>query len=260
LIKEVLTKTTAAAEFVKTNLGIAGVAIVIDASLSACLGQKFKLEKELYYSQIPHMTLDGRLLYGKFNGVPAYIMVGIGFCNEGRAMHEITFGVRIFQIIGVQKMLFVSPMCSVDSDIKVGDLALVRDHVALAGRSSIFGHNVDKFGTRFPDVSEAYNRTLQQKLVEAAKNLSIPSHSIIFSHFIGPVFDSFADAAYANYIGTQAICTSIAPEVVAARHGRVNVAAIGVITSSITKSGIQHAGISNSMATHVESVCDKFAQ
>jgi purine-nucleoside phosphorylase len=155
--------------------------------------------------------------------------------NEGLSTSDITLGVRLLGALDVKKILFVSPMCSVDfKNLKLGDIGVVQDHVVLCGRNALFGPNEERWGTRFPDITEAYSKKIREIIISCAKDIgmkSIPSFS--FANVIGPIFGSFADSYYAKFIETQAMCISIAQEVIVARHMQIDVGVISLISCLI---------------------------
>jgi hypothetical protein len=98
------------------------------------------------------------LVYGKIEGVPVFVLYGTNYINEGRPSGDLTCGVHVKQpfltpfslfsqllhALNVEKVLFVTPVVAVGPEVKIGDLAIIRDHVSLSGRSSIFGHNEER--------------------------------------------------------------------------------------------------------------------
>lgn len=214
----------------------AQVALVVDPQFDALTLSKLEVRHEFEYSKLPHMeNYTGKLIFGELDGVPVYISQGTTNCylNNGLPSSEISYYIRLLSVLDSKRILFVSPVCAINSSLNLGEISIVHDHVLLSGRSPLFGPNEDRWGTRFPDVGEAYNKEFQKLLFQSAESLQLKPLSITFGHVIGPVYGSLSDANYGQTLGLHGFCTGLAPEVVVARHMGVLVGAITVTTSSI---------------------------
>jgi purine-nucleoside phosphorylase len=47
-----------------------------------------------------------------------------------------------------------------NKSFKIGDLMIITDHINLFPEHPLRGHNDERFGTRFPDMSQPYDPTL----------------------------------------------------------------------------------------------------
>jgi purine-nucleoside phosphorylase len=97
----------------------------------------------------------------------------------------------------------------------------------------LHSHFFLSWGTRFPDVSEAYNAGIQKQIVAASTKFNISTKSVVATQLVGPIFGSRAQARYAAEINTQVMCTGLVSEVLAARHCKMIVGAIGVVSRSL---------------------------
>jgi len=235
VIQGVYEEVEHATNTIKKIIGNAEVGIVIDSILGeSFLKSQVEVDKVIPYSDIPFKAItNGKLVFGKVNKVPVYVLLGTSYCNQGYSAADITFAIRLVASLGVKTLLFVSCFTACDESIGLGSLAIVKDQVLLSGRNSLFGPNEDRWGLRFPDVSELYNRKLQRDIHSIAEEVGIKSIPTILGHVTGPVFGSPAEAHFAYSVGIHALTTGIALEVLVAGHMGVSSAAVGLITTAI---------------------------
>jgi purine-nucleoside phosphorylase len=194
--------------------------------------------------------------------VRAWVVRSSAYLNQGRSASDVVYPIRVLGTLGVTSALVVAPVASVDSaSLAVNDLFVAADHVMYSARNPLFGPNEDRWGVRFPDVSNCYNKTLLRSVCAAGARLAASPDSrpasapitavavappaangeasagavkvIKFAHVVGPVLGSRAEAASLRFIGMQAVSTGIAPEVLTAHHMHINTAAIGIVTAAI---------------------------
>ena len=80
---------------------------------------------------------------------------------EGYSLDEVTFPVRVMKALGIEKLIITNACGAVNTDFNPGELMLITDHLNLVGINPLIGKNNDDLGTRFPDVSEVYNREMR---------------------------------------------------------------------------------------------------
>lgn len=143
-------------------------------------------------------------------------------------------------------------MCAVDSEMKLGEAILATDHVMMSGRNPLFGPNEERWGTRFPDVTELYSSSINEKVAKLAtvcliicvfpffknsvlnqspQDLGIKHHSMPYVHVIGPVCRSDVSSRFFSKLDLKVLCTGVAPEVVIARHMKMKMGVLGIITA-----------------------------
>ncbi len=190
----------------------------------------------LPYSEIPNFPVStveghtGKLIFGNLGGIPVIAMQGRFHYYEGYTMKEVTFPIRVFQMLGI-KYLFVSNAAGgMNSSFEVGDIMLIEDHINLFPEHPLRGKNENEFGTRFPDMSRAYDRWLRKIASEIAKENGIKLQYGVYVGTSGPTFETPAEYNYFRIIGGDAVGMSTVPEVIVANHAKIKVLAFSIIT------------------------------
>ena len=149
---------------------------------------------------------------------------------EGYTMQQVTFPVRVMKLLGVQHLLVSNAAGGINPSFKLGDLMIIRDHVNMLPNPLIGPNNAD-FGTRFPDMTRAYDREWIQRMEEVASDLAIPVKKGVYVGLTGPSFETPAEYAFYGKVGGDAIGMSTVPEVIVARHAGMRVFGMSVITN-----------------------------
>jgi purine-nucleoside phosphorylase len=226
-------------KWVKSQLGVGlstsvTLALVVEDPLKPVIAKHLKVITSIPYKEIKEMSsIEGELVFGEFQGVPVYALLGTAYLNEGLPAHQITYGIRLLGTMGAQSLFFVGSFVSCDSSLGVHSLVLAKDHVLLSGRNPLFGKNEDRWGARFLDVSELYHPLLNKTIQQTAQSESISIKEIYYAHMVGPLFNSGVTGSYAKHFGMQAICTGMTQEIIVARHMNIAAAFLGIVTSVI---------------------------
>ena len=101
----------------------------------------------------------------------------------------------------------------------------------MAGPNPLRGPNLEEFGTRFPDMSQAYDRKLIETARKVAKELEITLYEGVYVCLAGPTFETPADLRFLLNAGVDAVGMSTVPEVIVANHGGQRVLGISGITN-----------------------------
>ncbi|HHY22836.1 MAG TPA: purine-nucleoside phosphorylase [Clostridiaceae bacterium] len=150
---------------------------------------------------------------------------------EGYTIYEVAYPVRVIQRLGISKLIVTNSAGGVNTDFKPGDLMMIVDHINLMGVNPLIGKNIESFGPRFPDMSQAYSRELGRKAKEAALSIGIELQEGVYAALTGPSYETPAEIKYLRFIGADAVGMSTVPEVIAANHGGINVLGISCITN-----------------------------
>ncbi len=196
------------------------------------------IEKEtaINYTHIPNFPVStveghqGQLVFGKISGVDVVLMAGRFHFYEGYNMQEVTFPVRVMKELGVENLIVSNAAGGMNADFTIGNLMIITDHINLFPEHPLRGHNDPRLGTRFPDMSEAYDKTLINKAEEIARNLNIEVKKGVYIGLMGPTFETPAEYKMLHVIGGDAVGMSTVPEVIVARHGGIKVFAMSIIT------------------------------
>ena len=182
----------------------------------------------------------GRLLLGELEGQTVFVMQGRTHYYEGYPMPRLGLPIRVMQRLGVEILIVTNAAGAVHPDIAPGDLMLITDHlnlIGMAGHSPLLGPNLDEFGPRFPDMSQAYDRALQDIARQAAAHLKLPLRGGIYACLGGPSFETPADLRFLRSAGVDAVGMSTVPEVTVARHGGMRVLGISGISNKANLDG-----------------------
>jgi purine-nucleoside phosphorylase len=190
----------------------------------------------------------GSLVIGKMEGKDVLVMQGRVHYYEGYSMAQVTLPVRVFKRLGVNNLIVTNAAGAVNPEFEPGHLMLITDHlnlIGMAGLSPLRGPNIDEFGPRFPDMSQAYDRQLGILAREIAKEKGIVLHEGVYVCLAGPSFETPADLRFLRMIGADAVGMSTVPEVTVARHAGMRVLGVSGVSNKANLDG-------NTLTTHAE--------
>jgi len=189
------------------------------------------------YGDIPHFPVStveghaGKLVIGTLEGKKVVAMQGRFHYYEGYKMEEVTFPVRVMKLLGVEKLIVTNAAGAVNKSFNPGDLMLISDHLNLIGDNPLIGKNLNEFGTRFPDMSNAYDKNLREKVREIAKSLNISLQEGVYAAMSGPTYETPAEVRMVHILGGDAVGMSTVPEVIIAIHSGIKVVGISCMTN-----------------------------
>ncbi len=190
----------------------------------------------------------GSLVIGKMEGQEVLVMQGRVHYYEGYSMAQVTMPVRVFKRLGVDSLIVTNAAGAVNPDYEPGDLMLIKDHlnlIGMAGLNPLRGPNLDEFGPRFPDMSQAYDRQLGNLARQIADEKQITLQEGVYVCLSGPSFETPADLRFLRMIGADAVGMSTVPEVTIARHAGMRVFGVSGISNKANLDG-------NTLTTHDE--------
>ena len=211
------------------------IAIILGSGLGS-LSDQIEDPIVVPYVEIPHFVRStaighkGNFICGRLGGKEVLAMQGRFHYYEGYTMQQVTFPVRVMKLLGVQHLLVSNAAGGINPSLKLGDLMIIRDHINMLPNPLIGPNNAD-FGTRFPDMTRAYDREWIQRMEEVASDLAIPVKKGVYVGLTGPSFETPAEYAFYGKVGGDAIGMSTVPEVIVARHAGMRVFGMSVITN-----------------------------
>ncbi|HZI86602.1 MAG TPA: purine-nucleoside phosphorylase [Pyrinomonadaceae bacterium] len=226
------------------------IALVLGSGLGA-FADELDEAARVPYDQIPGFARStvaghaGSLVIGKVGTVPVVAMQGRVHSYEGYSLEEVTFPVRTFKLLGIETLLLTNAAGGINVQLSEGTLMIISDHLNLMGVNPLRGPNDERFGPRFPDMSEVYSRELQEMVVEEANSLGIEVRRGIYAALSGPSYETPAEIHMLRSFGADAIGMSTVPEAIVARHMGMKVLGISCITNMA-------AGINDSPINHDE--------
>jgi purine-nucleoside phosphorylase len=217
-----------------TNGHAPATGIILGTGLSG-LGNEIDLAFNVDYKDIPEFPVStvtghpGRLLFGALAGKPVVAMQGRFHYYEGWSMEDVVLPVRVFKLLGIER-LFVSNACGgVNPAFDIGDLMVLQDHVCLFP-NPLIGPNIDELGPRFPDMSDPYDARMIEQAHAIAAEHGIELQQGTYVGLTGPTLETPAEYRYIRAIGGDVVGMSTVPEVIAARHMGIPCFAMSVIT------------------------------
>ncbi|GAP71221.1 purine nucleoside phosphorylase [Candidatus Symbiothrix dinenymphae] len=193
-------------------------------------------KKEIPYDAIPHFPVStveghsGKLIVGKLGGKPILAMQGRFHYYEGYEMKQVTFPVRVMQLLGFEYLVVSNAAGGLNEAFEVGDIMLIEDHINLFPEHPLRGKNEAALGVRFPDMSETYTHKLLQLADATAARHHIKLQRGVYVGVQGPTFETPAEYKFFRIIGGDAVGMSTVPEVIVAHHGGLKVLAFSIIT------------------------------
>jgi purine-nucleoside phosphorylase len=230
-------KVIEATEFVRSKIEhLPHVGLLIGTGLGNCIKS---MEKALSidYQEIPYFPVStvtshrGRLLYGNMKEKRVMAMQGRFHYYEGYSMKEITFPVRVMQVLGIKTLIVSNASGGINPLFDTGDIMIITDHINLTGSNPLIGPNVDEWGPRFPDMIQVYDPKLVAIAQEAALNNSIRVQTGVYVGLPGPSLETTAEIRFLKAIGADAVGLSTIPEVIVAVHGGMAILGLSVITN-----------------------------
>lgn len=210
-------------------------AIILGSGLGS-LAEEIEEAKVIPYRQIPHFVNStatghkGNLIHGKLGGKPVLAMQGRFHYYEGYSMEEVTYPVRVMKLLGVKNLLVSNAAGGINPNFKIGDLMIIKDHINMLP-NPLIGQNDERFGTRFPDMTRAYDREFIRIVEEVAEANQIVVKKGVYVGLTGPSYETPAEYAFYGKVGGDAIGMSTVPEVIVARHAGLRVFGMSVITN-----------------------------
>ena len=207
------------------------------------------------YRQIPHFPAStvashaGQLLCGRLGGRHVAVLQGRCHLYEGYSAAEVTFALRALVACGVQALIVTNAAGGLNPGFAVGDIMVIRDHINMTGENPLAGPHDDKWGSRFPDMTAAYDRALRQTAVRAAAQSSTTLREGVYVAVTGPSLETPAETRFYRLAGADAIGMSTVPEVIVAAQAGVRVLAFSVITNMNIPEAMQATALEDVLRT-----------
>lgn len=251
-----------AAEFIKSRYPHAiGTAVVLGSGLGA-FADEVEDAVRIPYEEIPHFARStveghaGQLVLGEINGRHIAVQQGRFHFYEGYDMQQVMFPMRTFGRMGIGNVILTNAAGSTEPEYPPGKLMLITDHMNCMGVNPLRGKNDERFGVRFPDMTEVYDRGLQQIADEEANAIAHERfekghdeekrdflHRGVYCGLSGPTYETPAEVRLYRLLGANALGMSTVPEAIAARHQGMKVLGISCITNfaaGMTGENINH--------------------
>ena len=190
----------------------------------------------------------GQLVIGELEGQAILTMQGRVHYYEGYSMQQVTMPVRVMQRLGIETLIVTNAAGAIHPDFNPGDVMLITDNlnlIGMTGLNPLIGPNLDELGPRFPDMSQAYDRSLCDLARKVARKNHLTLREGVYAGLSGPSFESPADLRFLRVAGADAVGMSTVSEVIVARHGGTRVLGFSGISNKANLDG-------NTITSHEE--------
>ena len=226
-----------AARFIHARAGEeVRTALVLGSGLGA-FADELEDARAIPYSEIPGFarpTVEGhagRLVVGRAGGATVAAMQGRFHFYEGYTLEEVTFPIRVLGLLGAKSLVLTNAAGGLNNSYEQGALILISDHLNLMGTNVLRGPNDPRFGPRFPDMTEVYDREYQEAAIAEAREMGIELRRGIYAALTGPSYETPAEIRMMRLLGADAVGMSTVPEAIVARQMGLRVLGFSCITN-----------------------------
>jgi len=230
------TKVKEAVDFIKEKTEIVPeIGIILGTGLSP-LADKIKNKFVIPYKEIPYFPITtvqshlGNLVIGELGNKKVVAMQGRFHLYEGYSAWQIAFPVRVMKFLGIKILIESNAAGGLNPIFKKGDIVIIYDHINLMGENPLIGENDERFGVRFPDMSQVYDSELIKLCEEIALREKINIKKGVLVGVKGPNLETKAEYRFLRLIGADMVTMSTIPEIIAGVHLGLKIFGISVIT------------------------------
>src|SRR6056297_2076958 len=248
------------------------IGIILGSGLSG-IADELSEKINFNYEEIPDFPVStapghkGELIFGKLGKNNVVLMNGRFHYYEGYDMKTLTFPIRVMQMMGVEYLFITNAAGGLNPDFEIGVPMLIKDHINMIGDNPLVGANIDEWGPRFPDMSDAYTTELRKMALETAREIGEPLYEGVYVSVSGPNFETSAELKMFRHMGGDAIGMSSVPETLCAAHGGIKIVGLSAITDKAVGDDLQPLTAEevlevanktgNKMSALIRAVCDK---
>ncbi len=226
------------ANAIKENIGDFSpkVAIVLGSGFGEVI-DSIENKVEIPYKDVPNMPVStvaghkGSFIFGNIESTKVAVMNGRVHLYEGYSVEQVVLPIRVLRLLGCETIILTNAAGGISYNLKAGDLMALNDHISIFAPNPLIGKNIDQLGTRFPDMSCAYDRELTKLLSNTAIKCGIPLKEGVYAQLTGPSYETPAEIRMLRSLGADAVGMSTVCEVIAARHCGLKVVAMSLITN-----------------------------
>ena len=244
-------KVKESAQFIHGRTSLRPTTGIILGSVLGSLVDIMEERAVIPYTEIPNFPRShvaghaGNLVIGRIGQEIIAAMQGRFHYYEGFTMKEVTYPIYVMKLLGIENLIVTNACGGINRDFEPGDLMILTDYINMLGNNSLIGENDERFGVRFPDMSEAYAKELIRKAEKTAEKLGISCKKGVYAIFSGPCYETAAEIRAYERLGADAIGMSTVPETIAANYLGMKVLGIACITNMAT-------GIAKTKHSHEE--------
>ena len=238
------------ANYIKERIGELNpkIAIILGSGLGT-ISDDIENKIIIKYEGIPNFPVStveghaGELIIGKINGKDIIAMNGRFHFYEGYDLKEATFPIRVFKLLGIEKLIITNAAGGINTDYQAGDFMVINDYLSFFAESVLRGKNINEFGDRFIDMSETFDKELSKKLIEVINKYTGRAKDGVYAYMKGPCYETPAEIRALRILGADAVGMSTVPEAIVAHHAGIKSVAVSCITNMA-------AGVLNEKLSH----------
>jgi purine-nucleoside phosphorylase len=166
--------------------------------------------------------------------VRALVFLGRTHLYEGKGMEPVVHGVRTAVKAGCKVILLTNACGGINTNYKVGQPVLIRDHISLTAATPLVG-------ATFVDLTDLYSKRLRAIVKSADSSLE----EGVYVHWRGPTYETPAEILMMRGMGADLVGMSTVPEAIAAHALGAEVLAISLVTNAA-------AGVTGEKLNHEE--------
>lgn len=239
----------AAAELERLAEGLRPKVLVILGSGLAGVADALEVCAEAPFEALPGFAPAsvvghaGKFVFGKAGTTPVMAMIGRIHLYEGHPADRVVLPVRAAALLKCDVLIATNAAGGIRSDLRVGQTVMLSDHINLLGANPLTGPNIEQLGPRFPAMSDAYSTRLRKLAHEVAGEQGMYLAEGVYAGVPGPNYETPAEVAYLRGIGADLVGMSTVPEVIAARHAGMEVAAFSLVANMAADIAHGHKGV-----------------
>lgn len=227
------------------------IALILGSGLGD-LANEVKNPVKIKYHEIPafkQSSVDGhvgQLVIGKLENKEVLIMQGRIHYYEGYTLQEVTFPIKVMKKLGIEKLIITNAAGAINENFKIGSLMLIKDHINFMGINPLIGKNDNELGTRFPDMTEIYDKKLLDIAKNCAEKLDINIFEGVYTATSGPSYETPAEVKMFKVLGADAVGMSTVPEAIVASYCGMKVLGISCLVNyaaGITDKKLSHSDV-----------------
>ncbi len=226
-----------AAEFIRTRSGRPPAAVIqVGTGLEAAAASAH-IETYIDYGEIPHFPIStvpthaGRLACGEMAGRPVVILQGRFHLYEGYSARDVAFPIRVMHRLGAGVLVLTNAAGGLNPLFAAGDIMVITDHINLTGENPLAGRHDPRYGERFPDMTRAYDRRLQESARPAANASGVVLQAGVYAGLKGPSLETPAEMRWLSGAGADAVGFSTVMETIAGVQAGMRVLGLSAITN-----------------------------
>jgi purine-nucleoside phosphorylase len=232
-----------AAAYVRKLISSPSRAAVVLGSGLGPLADRLANRVDIPYRTIPHFPIPtvpghaGNLISVSIDGAPVFYMQGRFHFYEGHTLEVVTFPIRVLRRLGVETLILTAAAGGISPAMRPGAIVCLSDHLNLIGQNPLRGGNDERWGPRFPDMTEVYSRSLRRLAETEASQLGIKLNRGVYACLPGPSYETPAEIRMLATLGADVVGMSTVPEVIVARHSGMEVLAFALVTNAAAGQG-----------------------